>query len=776
MAGETKKIAIIGANKEGLKLLPILLWDKSSSVCLIADSNRDAMLFKLNELGYRLAPKLNIKVTNELNDLKNIAGLDTIINALQDPQTEKFLEAHEFRDVEKLGPLSARLIWGIRPYAGKGIPGIDKADEQTNLLQSLREIVDAVRLTIDRKELLSVVLKLATESTGAERGSIMLKFSEDDTLRVEIAKGMDEEVVRKIRVRPGEGVSGRVFKEGKPLIISGRATLGEFERPMTRTDVKSSMCVPLVVGGEIIGVVNVSSSESAHIFTDEDLKFLQSLAGLAAEVIQRSNEYERHRLDAAKFSFWKEVDTVMSSSLPLDKRLNAVAKKLSELIIGLTCFVYLYDDDRKRLFLKAASIRDSKGLGYLSLRPGEGIEGTAVEAMKDVFLVDRTEEGATKRAYIALPMVSHNQFVGVLNFQIASQKGISAYQEEFLKDIRSLVAEGVYKHRQREKEQAVSRRMFAVDEAGLETISIKDLKKLYTIVATTPAAILGAEGALLRVRQQGASRYITVATYGLDDKNVREYFLPIEKETVMEVLRKGDAVAREFSEEASPYIRSTLSRPLMLNNEIAAVLTLFNKTGEGTVYPCGFSKADTEILARFSVYAEKALQNISGESDKLTFSYAGAGVAPPLTQFKKRVEEELNRARRFEKGLVLSTVRFAGIKDALPHARKDFEDRVIEGLKRKMRNFDVAVKLNEETYGFLLLDTNEKVQRLLPVIEEVIASNELYSRAFSTGKAQILFGYAMFPDDGDSFAELFSKASNRVLFERNKPLKTELYK
>jgi putative methionine-R-sulfoxide reductase with GAF domain len=437
MAVVKKKIAIIGANKEGLKLLPVILADERSQVCLIVDPNREAMLFKLKELGYRLVPGLDIETSYTLDDLKRIDGLSVIVDALQDQKTEKFLESPEFRDVEKLGPLSTRLIWGVRTATSSGgvlaSEGVQRATEQASLLSALREIVDAIRLTIDRKELLSVILKLATESTVAERGSIMLLSPGEGTLRVEIAKGMDEEVVRKVRVPLGDGVSGKVAKYGKPLMVSGKADSEKFDRPMDRTDVKSAMCVPLIVDGEIIGVINVNSSESTHVFTNDDLNFLTSLAGLAAEVIQRSNEYEKLRVDAAKFTFWKEVDTIMSTNIPLEKRLNTVSRRLSELVPGLTCFIYLYDDETDRLYLKASSIKDAKGLGLFSLRAGEALEGEGMASREDIFLVDRTEAGALKRVYVTLPMVSHGMVVGVFNGHIVSPHGISVYHESFLK-------------------------------------------------------------------------------------------------------------------------------------------------------------------------------------------------------------------------------------------------------------------------------------------------------------------------------------------------------
>jgi len=760
MANSIKKIAILGGNKEALKLLPILLKDRSSKVCLMADPNREAMLFKLGELGYRLAPGLEIETTSNLDDVKRIEGLDIIIDALQSTVTEKFLESPEFRDIEKLGPLSTRLLWGVRATAPEEARG--KATEQSALLTSLREIVDAVRLTIDRKELFSVILKLACESTGAERGSIMLVSPETATLSVEIAKGMDEEVVRKIRVPIGDGVSGRVAATGKPLLICGKADNLKFERPMDRTDVKCAMCVPLVVDGEIIGVINVNSSESPHVFTEEDLRFLSSLAGLAAEVIQRSNEYEKLKVDAAKFTFWKKADSIMSSNLPIEQRLTRVARDLAEIIPGLTCFIYIYDDESERLFLRAASIRDTKSLGQLSLRAGEGLEGQGLESGEDVFLVDRTGDGAIKRVYMSLPMISHGRFVGTFSGHVVSAQGISSYHESFLKDIRDLVAAAVYKHKMDEREKGRSSRIFAVDEAGLEMLSMKDPKKLLTIIATAPAAILGAEGALLRIRQDRLKRFQTAATFGLDDENIREYFLPIEKETITEVFRKREPVSREFSEKASPYIRSVLSRPLMVDGEIAGIITLFNKTSEGTVFPCRFSKTDMEILARFCVYAEKALSCVLAGKAPLPGPRVDESKMTPMELLESRVDEELNRARRYDKNMVLATVRIAGLKDALVRNRAGFDERLINLVRKKTRSFDIIVKLDEETFGFLFLDTNERVTRLFGAISEAISSEESLKKALAEGRVEAFYGYALFPRDGDSFPTLFSRASERV--------------
>ncbi len=785
----TKNIAIIGANKEGLKLLPILLNDANTKVSLIVDPNRDAMLFKLSELGYSLAAAHGIKVAHSLDDIHKVENLDVIINVLQNPEVDKFLEAPAFRDTEKLGALATRLIWGVKASAKGLTDGVVGVNEQSTLLASFREIVDAVRLTIDRKELLSVILKLATESTSAERGSIMLVSAEERMLRVEIAKDMDEEVVRKIRVPLGDGISGRVAENGKPLLISGKANSKNFSRPMDRCDVKSSMCVPLVVKAEIIGVINVNSSESRHVFTEDDLNFLMSLAGLAAEVIQRSNEYETLKVDAAKFSFWKEIDGIISSPLPLEKRLNVVARKLAGIVPGLTCFIYLYDPDTKKLYLKASSIKDSKGMGLLSLRGGEGIEAMSLNSIDDVILVDRTETASMKRVYMSLPMIVDGHKVGTFNAQVMSAQGLSKQQEGFLKDIRTLVAENVYKFEKATADKMRSRRMFAVDEAGLEMISISDLKRLAVIIATTPAAIVGAEGSLLRLKNDATNKFRTVATFGLDDKSIRDYFLPVERETVMEVLRTKGPTTRELSEEVSTYVRSVLSIPLVVDEVVVGVLTFFNKTTEEYVYPCPFSQADKKIVLRFAVYAEKALARAivpPPAAPKAAAPTAPAAPAEPkarepegfgsvepnkmtpIKSFESRVNQELNRARRFAKNLVIASIRVVGLSDPALNNGELFESCLMGVIKKSTRNFDVVVKLNEETYGILFLDTADKLTRLMESFSDLITSNDMYYQAYIEGRLDILYGSSTFPMDGDSFAELYSKATNRVKLKLEK--------
>ncbi len=766
-----KHVAIIGANKDALKLLPVLLADKDTDIRIIADTNRDAMIFKLDELGYRLSPRLNITTTYDLDDIKSDEYVNTIIDAVQDSVTAKFLKSPRFISMERLGPLSARLLWLVRG-------SFEEQSENGNreaIFTSLREIVDSLYLVTDRKELTSVILKLVIEFTGAQRSSLMLVNEQENNLRVEAASGMDEEVIRKIRVPIGSGVSGYVVRSGKAVIISGRANPGQYKKPMERDDAKSAMSVPLKVDNKVFGVINVSSSESPDLYSHEDLEFLSGFASLAAEVIHKSLEYECIRSDAAKFSFWKEIDEMIVSETSDEKSLDAIAKRIASEVPGLTCLLYLYSDKTKSLILKASSAGGTGGLGLFGgIRHGHGIEGFAMDTKKDVFLVDRTEEDVMKKLYISLPMVCNGRFVGTLSGQVVSAQGLSTYHESFLKDIRTLVAQSIYRSMESEREERWSKKATSIDDLGLELIGVTTPARLTRMIVNKAANAIAADGAILRL-DQGEKRYQTAASYGLDDSALRKELHYIEKETVLEVLRRKEPVRREFSEEASPLIKCVFSLPIHVDGDIKGVVTLFHKTYEDTQYSGAFSAEDADVIERFLLFAGRALDvTMFRKAAEPPEKENKVHEISPMEALEIQVEQELNRARRQDKNFVLSTLRIIGPERISENRIKAITAKFHEIIRDETRNFDFVVRLKDDVFGLLYPETGGDVKRVLEAITDAIKENSLLSRSFLDENLTAYYGSAQFPADGDSFAALFAKAARRDIIELDRSLEEKV--
>jgi PAS domain S-box-containing protein len=106
----------------------------------------------------------------------------------------------------------------------------------------------------------------------------------------------DKEYVRSKRLRVGQGIVGWVIQHGQAVRLSDvRQDPRYFAM---REDIRSELCVPLVVGGKVIGALNVETSKS-DAYDEEDERLLTALAGPAAVAIENARLYEQIREHAA---------------------------------------------------------------------------------------------------------------------------------------------------------------------------------------------------------------------------------------------------------------------------------------------------------------------------------------------------------------------------------------------------------------------------------------------------------------------------------------------
>ncbi len=754
-----KTLAVVGANRDGLSLLPLLLNDKSTKVVMIADDNKDAMAFKLGDFGYKLADNLNITLTSNLDDLKKINDIDTIIDASADSTTSDFLSHPEFCNVEVLSSLSARLIWGYKGKDGKVREDIKKTtrDRQSSLLDSLAEIVDAVKLTLDKKELLSLILKLAMDTTGADKGSLMLLDSEEKVLKVEVAEGMEEEIMRKVRVPVGEGITGWIAKEGKPLIIRGVAADPRFKNLMKRSDVKSALCVPLNVGNNTIGVLNLSSSTSSHAFTKDDLSFLSRLAAFDAEIIQRSQEYEEMKHSTIKFNVWKEVEAILAKSGSLEERLKEVCGRMKEFVQDLSCSIYIYDENSKKLFLKASTTREVGETGPFNLDLNEGIGGWVASEKKGTILVEkeRVKDSGYRKYFLSFPLLAEDSLVGIIEGQLVSSSELADYQESFLQEITAIIAESIKDSIKDHRVSLHSTKLSLINDMGLEIVTASDEEKLPSLITSSAAIIMDAGKVALRVKDALTNRFVVKSLHGLDQKEFKREVLPYEKELSLKVLQEKKPSIKDLVEECKKKngdISSLLSYPLMKDDTVLGIITLINKEEKGQHYPASFNNEDLEVFSRFTKFSEKALANIAIlDKIKMVEAMEGSESFNSKNYFERRLKEELNRAKRYGRQFLIMFIDVAnfdeynkerGGKKGL-EAMKDLSGLV----EQRIRSFDVVGELEKSSLGVLFPDSDVGALRIVDQISKI-------------GKEgmDLRFGYAIYPDDAKDYDELLERA------------------
>ncbi len=166
---------------------------------------------------------------------------------------------------------------------------LKKKDTQ---LTTWAELSHALIANFDLPRLLDLIVTTAMEVTDAERGSVMLLDPEDNTLTIKAAKGIDEDIVGKTRLKLGEGIAGRVAFTGKPLLLSRTEEEKKLESLRHRDEeINSAISVPLRIEERIVGTLNVSESARPNQFRDEDLRALTLFADQAALALEKAQLY-----------------------------------------------------------------------------------------------------------------------------------------------------------------------------------------------------------------------------------------------------------------------------------------------------------------------------------------------------------------------------------------------------------------------------------------------------------------------------------------------------
>jgi len=175
---------------------------------------------------------------------------------------------------------------------------------EANVAKRLKNLVKASQSLAGIEsldDLLPQLLDLAQEVTDAEASSILLYNSKLNVLEFSLAKNealgeKTEQILKSnVELKMGEGLAGWVAVNRKPVIIQDVQQDTRFFKEAdhyTGFHTRTLLCVPIVYGKELLGVIEVLNSKNKPCFNVEDEEILDSFAHLAGVAIIRSRLLE----------------------------------------------------------------------------------------------------------------------------------------------------------------------------------------------------------------------------------------------------------------------------------------------------------------------------------------------------------------------------------------------------------------------------------------------------------------------------------------------------
>ena len=181
-------------------------------------------------------------------------------------------------------------------------------------LETLYRISQLIAAKPRQRQALSEVLDVLDKELDMNRGTISLLAPDGQGIMIEVAHNLQEEHRRRAHFHMGEGVTGRVIKTGKPMIVPRVSREALFLNRLKRADRTgreiSFICVPIAIGNQVIGSISVDRIFGQGASLDDDMRVLTIIASMIAKDVadRRNAATQRQALEDENLRLRSELE------------------------------------------------------------------------------------------------------------------------------------------------------------------------------------------------------------------------------------------------------------------------------------------------------------------------------------------------------------------------------------------------------------------------------------------------------------------------------------
>ena len=170
---------------------------------------------------------------------------------------------------------------------------------QNEYLQALHETTLGLIKRLDVASVLQAIVVRSGKLIGTEHCFLYLVNSSGTELNMVCQSGIYDSLVHH-PVRPGEGISGRVWAAGEPIRVNNYSKW-EGRLPDSDRDILHAMAgVPLKVAEEVVGVLGLAFVDRGVVFSDQQMEVLGQFGELASLALENARLTEESQRELAE--------------------------------------------------------------------------------------------------------------------------------------------------------------------------------------------------------------------------------------------------------------------------------------------------------------------------------------------------------------------------------------------------------------------------------------------------------------------------------------------
>ncbi len=314
----------------------------------------------------------------------------------------------------------------------------------TNPLVALHEVTLSLLTQDSSDQLLDALLDRAVEFTGADSGTISILDESRKFLEIKAFRGFEQDLPKTVKLKIGEGVTGRCIVTGKLRNVGDTAQDKYYIA--VRQDIRSELAVPLKVGSKNFGVISVDSKR-LDAFNAEHEEYLQMLADYAAQIFTTTTSVESlsHRTHLQDVLL--QISGVLGKYADVRLFFEEVIQILADKLGVRRAAIYLYDSVTNELAVSASLNYSAEEIERGRYTPGEGVTGKAFKQRKAIAIPDISQDNQFLNktghqreelvSFFAAPFFEGGEPRGVFDMEIKFQSQTRFEDHSFLAQILS---------------------------------------------------------------------------------------------------------------------------------------------------------------------------------------------------------------------------------------------------------------------------------------------------------------------------------------------------
>lgn len=327
-----------------------------------------------------------------------------------------------------------------------------KPDWRDEEISMLRKVAEYMSGSLELAELLSRIVTMVADVTGADSCFIYLFDRQNNELVLRAATSPQANILGNIRLKLGEGVTGWAAREKKPVALAREAYKDpRFKRftELAEDKYEALLAVPILTKDEIIGVMNVHARKE-HKFPESQTNLLFTISRYLGKAIENAIIYEEVKRKAKQLDLLSEISRTIVSDYYLKEILQLIVTMTAQVMGSKICSIMLLDDKKQELVIAATQSLSQAYITKQNLKVGQSISGKVVMEKRPITVLDVTKERgymypdiAKKEGLVSMlcvPMMIKDRVIGVINSYTQREYKFSKEEVDILQAIANQAA------------------------------------------------------------------------------------------------------------------------------------------------------------------------------------------------------------------------------------------------------------------------------------------------------------------------------------------------